>query len=60
MKCPDGDAVSFCERAKKYELLLVPGDGFGCPSYVRISYCVPTEKLIRSIKAFEALAKEYK
>ena len=60
MKCPDGDATSFCEKAKKYELLLVPGDGFGCPSYVRISYCVQTEKLLRSLKAFEALAKEYK
>ncbi len=59
MKCPDGDSASFCERAKKHELLLVPGDGFGCPSYVRISYCVQTEKLKRSLGAFEALAKEY-
>ena len=60
MKCPDGDAVSFCEKAKKYELLLVPGDGFGCPSYVRISYCVQSKKLIRSLEAFRALAQEYK
>ncbi len=59
MQCPEEDASAFCEKAKKYELLLVPGDGFGCPSHVRISYCVQTEKIERSLEAFRALAKEY-
>ncbi|WP_234120362.1 pyridoxal phosphate-dependent aminotransferase [Clostridium hydrogenum] len=54
------DAYAFCERAKKYDLLLVPGDDFGCPSHVRISYCVTTDQIIRSLPAFEKLAKEYK
>ncbi len=53
------DAAAFCERAKKYDLLLVPGDGFGCPGHFRIAYCVPTEKVIRSLPAFESLAAEY-
>jgi len=54
------DAYAFCEKAKKYNLLLVPGDDFGCPGHVRISYCVTTEQIIRSLPAFEKLTKEYK
>ena len=53
------DANEFCETAKKYELLLVPGDDFGCPGYVRISYCVTTEQIERALPAFEKLAGEY-
>lgn len=50
---------AFCEKAKKYNLLLVPGNGFGCSGYVRISYCVPTEMIQRAMPAFRELAKEY-
>ena len=57
---PETDANAFCERAKKYELLLVPGDDFGCPSFVRIAYCVSTEQIEKSLPAFEKLMKEYK
>ena len=53
------DANAFCERAKKYELLLVPGDDFGAPGYVRIAYCVTTDQIRRSLPAFRALAEEY-
>ncbi len=53
------DANAFCERAKKYDLLLVPGNDFGCPGHVRISYCVPTERIERALKLFEKLAAEY-
>ncbi len=59
VKALEEDTNAFCERAKKYELLLVPGDDFGCPGYVRIAYCVTTEQIERSMPAFEALAKEY-
>lgn len=56
----EADDVAFCERAKKYNLLIVPGVGFGCPGHTRISYCVPTSRIERSLAAFEALAKEYR
>ncbi len=59
MASPEKDAGAFCEKAKKYELLLVPGDSFGFPGYVRISYCVSTDMILRSLPAFEKLAKEY-
>lgn len=54
------DAAAFCERAKKYELLLVPGDDFGCPGHVRISYCVPTQRIEQALPRFEKLAAEYR
>lgn len=59
MKSPEPDAYAFHERAKQHELLLVPSDDFGVGGYVRISYCVTTEQIKRSLPAFRKLAKEY-
>ncbi len=59
VKSPVEDAGAFCEKAKEYELLLVAADSFGCPGYVRISYCVSTAQIQRSLPAFERLAKAY-
>ena len=53
------DAAAFCERARKYDLIRVSGDSFGCPGHVRISYCVPTEQIQRARPKFRALAREY-
>jgi aspartate aminotransferase len=60
VKALEDDAYAFCERAKQYELLLVPSDDFGYPGYVRIAYCVTTEQIERSLPAFKALAASYK
>lgn len=60
VKSPEVDANAFCERAKKYELLLVPSDSFGFEGYIRISYCVSTEQIEKSLPAFKALIEEYK
>lgn len=60
MKALESDAKAFCEKAKKYELLLVPSDDFGFSGYVRISYCVKTEQIKNALPAFESLMKEYK
>ena len=55
------DDISFCERAKlDYNLLMVPGTGFGCPGHARIAYCVPTERVERSLELFEQLAASYR
>ena len=59
VKAPETDAKAFCERAKKYELLFVAGDDFGCAGWVRVAYCVQTEQIERALPAFAALAKEY-
>lgn len=59
-KTLEEDDVAFCEKAKEFNLLIVPGIGFGCPGHARISYCVQTEMLKRSLDAFEKLAKAYR
>jgi aspartate aminotransferase len=58
VKSPFKNAKKFCEKAKEYELLLVPSDSFGTQGFVRIAYCVSTEQIINSLPAFNKLAKE--
>ena len=50
----------FAERAKKYDVLVVPGNGIGIPSHMLISYCVTTETIENSLPFFEKLIKEFK
>ncbi len=58
-KAPGGDAVAFCEEAKKYDLILVPSDSFGVKGHFRIAYCIDTEKVERSLEAFGKLSKNF-
>lgn len=54
------DDMAFSERAKQFDLLLVPGSGFGAPGHFRIAYCVRTETIERSLPRFRALAESYR
>lgn len=58
-RTPEADAFAFCLRARKYELMLVPGDIFACPGHFRIACCVPTERVEKALPAFRALAEDY-
>ena len=60
VKAMGEDAVAFAERAKDYELLIVPADSFGVKGFVRISYCVSPQTIEKSLPAFKALAESYK
>lgn len=60
VKSPEQSSVDFCERAKKYELLIVPGDDFGGEGYARISYCVAPDMIERALPAFKKLAESYR
>ena len=55
VKAPGGDANAFSEKAKEKDLLLVPGDGFGCPGYFRLCYCVSHDMIQRSLPVFAEL-----
>ena len=56
VKAPNGDAKAFSEKAKlEHNLLVVPADGFGCPGYFRLSYCVANDMIRRSLPAFQAM-----
>lgn len=55
VKVPGGDGFAFSEKAKALDLLVVPGEEFGCPGYVRICYCVTYEKIVKSLPLFAKL-----
>lgn len=57
-KALEEDAKAFCMKAKEYDLILVPADGFGCPGYFRMAYCIDTEKVKRSLPVLEKFARE--
>ena len=57
-KALEDDANAFCMKAKDYDLILVPSDSFGVPGYFRMAYCIDTEKVERSIAAFEKFVHE--
>lgn len=60
VKSPEVDAKAFSEKAKMLNLLIVPADSFGCPGYVRVSYCVEPNMIKRSFGAFKTLIEQYK
>lgn len=59
VKSPIENEKEFCEAAKKYNILIVPGSSFGCPGYVRMAYCVAYETIVNALPKFKELAKEY-
>lgn len=60
VKSPSGDAAEFSERAKKFDILIVPSDSFGVGGYARLAYCVTTEEVERALPAFGKLIESYK
>ena len=60
VKAPDGDTERFYERLKKYDVLVVPAEGFGAPGYVRLAYCVDHGMIKRSLPFFKTVLEEYK
>lgn len=59
-KCPIPDDIEFVKLAQKYNLLLVPGSGFGMPGYFRMAYCIDKKVIDNSLPAFSSLAKDLK
>ena len=60
VKSPVEDEREFCQAAKKYNILIVPGSSFACPGYVRLAYCVSYETIVNSLPKFAELAAEYR
>ncbi|MDD3115281.1 MAG: pyridoxal phosphate-dependent aminotransferase [Anaerovibrio sp.] len=59
-KALEQDDRAFCDRAKQYDLLLVPGSDFGCPGYFRAAYCIKESTICNSLPAFQKLAASYR
>ena len=58
VKAPGGSAKAFSEKAKQLDLLVVPGDDFGCPEYFRLCYCVSHQMILRSLPLFQKLLEK--
>ena len=58
VKAPGGDSLAFMEAAKEKDLLVVPGEGFGCPGWFRACYCVSYQKILDSLTVFKALFEQ--
>ena len=60
VRVPDGDDVAFSQRAKlEHDLLVVPSTAFHCPGFLRLSYCVSHDMILRSLPAFRAIREKY-
>jgi aspartate aminotransferase len=60
-KALEDDSIAFCQKAMKYDLVLVPGDSFGCPGYFRMAYCIDTDKVKRAMTALKKFVEsEYR
>lgn len=59
VRAPGDDAERFCQKAAQKDLLVVPGDSFGCKEYFRLCYCVSREKIERSLPVFRCLMTEH-
>lgn len=60
VKTLEEDDKAFCEKAKKHNILIVPGSAFGCPGYCRIAYCVSKNTIEGALPHFKKLYEEYK
>lgn len=59
MRALEEDAQAFSDRAKEFELLIVPSDSFGVGGWVRLSYCIARDVIERAMPAFAALKASY-
>ena len=57
-RSPLEDDAAFVEDLQRWNVLTVPGRGFGSPGYFRISYCVEDRVLEGALEGFAEAAKK--
>ena len=57
-KALESDAAAFCKKALDYDLIFVPSDSFGVPGFLRLAYCLDTEKVTRSLPVIRRFVEE--
>ena len=58
-KSPIEDDVEFVDSLQEWNVLAVPGTGFGTPGYFRISYCVEDSVIAGSLDGFKQAAEKF-
>ena len=56
---PLADDVAFVRELQQWQVLTVPGHGFGSPGHFRISYCVDDRTLEGSLAGFQKVAEKF-
>lgn len=59
LKALEDDDRAFSLKAREFDLLLVPGSGFGAPGWLRLAFCVQPEMIQRAMPKFKELAQAY-
>ena len=59
-RSPIEDDALFVAELQKYNVLAVPGRGFGMPGYFRLSFCVTDQTLEGSIHGFRAAFEAFR
>jgi len=59
LEAPGGDGDAFAEAAKDEDILIVSGRSFGCPSYLRVAYCVSYDTIINALPGFGRLYQRF-
>lgn len=59
LKAPDGDHDKFLDKLEDEGIVAVGGDAFEAPGYVRLSYCLDTSDIEKSLPHFRNVAKQY-
>ncbi len=57
-KALEDSSIEFCKKAKDYDLIFVPTDGFGAPGFFRMAYCIDTEKVVRAMERLKKFVNE--
>lgn len=57
-KALEESSIEFCKKAKEYDLIFVPTDGFGAPGFFRMAYCIETEKVERAMERLRKFVNE--
>lgn len=57
-KALEESSIEFCKKAKEYDLIFVPTDGFGAPGFFRMAYCIDTEKVERAMVRLRQFVSE--
>ncbi len=57
-KALEESSIEFCKKAKDYDLIFVPTDGFGAPGFFRMAYCIDTDKVVRAMDRLRKFVSE--
>ncbi|HPX91783.1 MAG TPA: aminotransferase class I/II-fold pyridoxal phosphate-dependent enzyme, partial [Spirochaetota bacterium] len=60
VKTPTEDDVAFIGHLQKFNILAVPGVGFGGPGYMRLAYCVHESVIEKSLPKFKEALETFK